>query len=1090
LKLGHHFRLVVLVISIIAIVALAFLLWRQGPAPGAPEVYEVSIGELKANYQQYDGKKVRTSGSLSTLYGASTIHYLYDENGLIEVIFPAMNPGAYEGENIEITGYVCVENLSMFWVEVENVRVLTSKQAFLSFQGTDSDPEEHEAVVLLIEFQDVTHEDAHDQDYFRMLLFSNARNANSMNNYYQEVSYGQISSISGTVSEWYTSEHDMDWYGEDSNVWRHDDRNTDRYELAREAIQLADDDIDFSQFDKDGDGLVDHVIVVHAGPAQERAGGLPDEIWSHRWEIPGGERVDGVRVVGYTAQSESSPLGIFAHEFGHDIGLPDLYDTDMVQEFVGNWDLMDHGSWNNDGNTPAQMCAWDRIKLGWLQPYIVERDESMTLALHEIEQDWGTRAVKVTLDKNIYYLIEARQQINYDSALPDHGVLITYCDDLRGSGQGPVRVRDAHPNVPADWVLDDAAFDVSIKRGENSLYEDFKNGVTVTVSSAEADGYFWVNIVSGHPVPTFAGDISRISPSSFTGDQWTTVTVRIWNLGVEGGLVVNCENIPSGWSVQDMEADADNYEVIRLNNGASGSVNFLVRPPALGGVARLTWKLYYFRPWIAGPPVPGMPGSEGRYLPLNTCMQLVWATSTITPQYEGDILSADPDTFTGGETVRVTVGVGNRGSAGTLMIIPENVPPGWRVEDGEPDLDNYKTIYLASGTFGEVDFYVTPPLSGGTAALTWVLRYQLSRTENISMTIYLDNYQQSVSATTRALSFIGNILSTKVENLRENIVGGITTRVTIELTNIGDNCIFFITPENIPENWVISKYYSWVDVGLTSSYVITGAIQSIDFYITAPDNGGSKNLTWVLYYGERWLENLRPLHTYYQYIVAMPKRSGEILSATPNVVASGENAQVTVTIRNTGDAAALIVAPEQVTKGWSVDDNEPDAGNAKTALLKSWENASLIFVVRASENGGSGDITWKLYFENLELDSYYHYLVATSMYSGMILSAEPDNVKTYENAAITVTIKNTGKAGTLIVRPENYRWNVRVDDNEPDENNYKTTYLNSGETTLLTFIIRVESWWGDVENIYWKLYYSDWRLLDSHRQELSVSYHQ
>jgi len=108
----------------------------------------------------------------------------------------------------------------------------------------------------------------------------------------------------------------------------------------------------------------------------------------------------------------------------------------------------------------------------------------------------------------------------------------------------------------------------------------------------------------------------------------------------------------------------------------------------------------------------------------------------------------------------------------------------------------------------------------------------------------------------------------------------------------------------------------------------------------------------------------------------------------------------------------------------------------------------------------------------------------------MILSAEPDNVKTYENAAITVTIKNTGKAGTLIVRPENYRWNVRVDDNEPDENNYKTTYLNSGETTLLTFIIRVESWWGDVENIYWKLYYSDWRLLDSHRQELSVSYHQ
>src|SRR2546426_4775425 len=68
--------------------------------------------------------------------------------------------------------------------------------------------------------------------------------------------------------------------------------------------------------------------------------------------------------------SEDSPLGVSVHEFGHDLGLPDLYDTDYSSDGAGIWDVMSEGAWNGAprGSSPAMFSAWSKIRLGWFTP--------------------------------------------------------------------------------------------------------------------------------------------------------------------------------------------------------------------------------------------------------------------------------------------------------------------------------------------------------------------------------------------------------------------------------------------------------------------------------------------------------------------------------------------------------------------------------------------------------------------------------------------------------------------------------------------------------------------------------------------------
>ena len=94
------------------------------------------------------------------------------------------------------------------------------------------------------------------------------------------------------------------------------------------------------------------------GPADNKLGGVP-------------LGNSGIWIGDYTTEPENGGLGVFAHEFGHDLGLPDLYDTAGGDNGTGFWTLMSGGSWLNHGTdsigtTPGNMGAWEKLQLGWL----------------------------------------------------------------------------------------------------------------------------------------------------------------------------------------------------------------------------------------------------------------------------------------------------------------------------------------------------------------------------------------------------------------------------------------------------------------------------------------------------------------------------------------------------------------------------------------------------------------------------------------------------------------------------------------------------------------------------------------------------
>ena len=297
-------------------------------------------------------------------------------------------------------------------------------------------------VAILVEFADVKASAGHTKAYFDNLLFSQETGYNSLHDYYKEVSDGQLTVTGTTGTRWYQSSKIMSYYGADGS--QTDGLNTDICNLVIEAVQEADADINFSQYDLDGDGIVNHVIIVHAGYGQEDTD-IATNIWSHSgsFTVINGNVIDekgyltndGVHVQNYTMMSEYSKVGTFAHEFGHDLGLPDLYNTQVTRgsTVVGNWDLMDGGSWlgpGQDGSRPAHINAWGKQFLGWITPTTLT---SQQLAVPVYPG--GTQSVYkipiLTADNPVkeYFLVEYRQKENFDLYLPGQGLLFWHIDD-------------------------------------------------------------------------------------------------------------------------------------------------------------------------------------------------------------------------------------------------------------------------------------------------------------------------------------------------------------------------------------------------------------------------------------------------------------------------------------------------------------------------------------------------------------------------------------------------------------------------------------------------------------------------------------
>lgn len=214
-----------------------------------------------------------------------------------------------------------------------------------------------------------------DNAHFQQLLFDQTPGANSLANFYLAQSDG-LFTIEGGVYGWIKLPYPESYYGADA-VTGNDNLNGPAWRIVQDVIAQAEAQgvqIPYKDFDKDGDGYVDSLMVVHAGAGQEAGGGAQgdDAIWSHSWfvnPVQGGIKTnDGTMVGPYTIEPEDGAVGVFAHEYGHQLGLPDLYDTTYIGESsTGFYTLMASGSWLGKplGSQPANLDIWSKMVLGW-----------------------------------------------------------------------------------------------------------------------------------------------------------------------------------------------------------------------------------------------------------------------------------------------------------------------------------------------------------------------------------------------------------------------------------------------------------------------------------------------------------------------------------------------------------------------------------------------------------------------------------------------------------------------------------------------------------------------------------------------------
>ena len=237
--------------------------------------------------------------------------------------------------------------------------------------------------VLLVEFPDRPHSVLVPQDSVHASFFGAGA---SVRSFYQESSYDRFQ-LEGTTTPWLRLPQTLDYYANGSGgVGNSYPRNAQR--MVEDAVRAADSSVDFSLYDNDGpdgvpssgddDGYVDGIMVVHAGTGAEY--GNADNILSHSFftsqPIPTN---DGPSVWLYATVAETSPLGTNAHEFGHILGLPDLYQLGGSQRSaggLGDWSSMGSGSWRGDGLTPTDLDAPSKIELGFVDPIIPTTNSS------------------------------------------------------------------------------------------------------------------------------------------------------------------------------------------------------------------------------------------------------------------------------------------------------------------------------------------------------------------------------------------------------------------------------------------------------------------------------------------------------------------------------------------------------------------------------------------------------------------------------------------------------------------------------------------------------------------------------------------
>jgi immune inhibitor A len=420
----------------------------------------------------------------------------------------------------------------------------------------------------------------------------------TLKNYYKEVSYDNFG-IDIKVVDWVTLPKSYEDYLGQNKDYVNVNGDANMGELIYDAIKEADKTVDFSQYAVDADPteiwkyeedgkpytlengdpvtkIVPNIFIIHRGTGAEFSRD-PSVIWSHKWDIMSAKyfgykdkngvymnekdlkytTVDGVAVNTYNICPEvgrditgfrgtvvppaPAYVGVYAHEFGHVLGLPDQYDYGYDSEGTGMYTLMAGGSYGRNipspfysGNTPVNLDAWSKVYLGFAEPTLITKKQSLTLRPSSESPDIFKIDVPGSNGKE-YFLLENRQQKGFDQGLSYtvdgnnvHGLAVYHIIN-------DILVRNfSRPNEAANWDNNHTGIPA---RFRNESTGEHHYGISLIQADGNYDMEKYVN--DGDSGDLFPGTKNVTSISSKYNAPINTTSLYKWNTSnTETGIVI------------------------------------------------------------------------------------------------------------------------------------------------------------------------------------------------------------------------------------------------------------------------------------------------------------------------------------------------------------------------------------------------------------------------------------------------------------------------------------------------------------------------------------------------------------------------
>lgn len=379
------------------------------------------------------------------------------------------------------------------------------------------------ALTVLVNFSDT--QPSHAKGDFDSAYFSGS---NSLATFYSEQSRGAFTVSAGPqgVVNWVNVPRGHDYYGaDDPNDPKIKDVNKGELPVHVVAALNA-QGFDFAPYDGNGDCYVDALAIIYQGPGQHESGNTND-IWPSQVmaspietnsACPSGGKIYVSNLAMQPERGVNGALASFstyAHEFGHALGLPDLYDTTYASQGAGNWSLMASGDSRDGDGKPIGFDAWSKLYLGWVTPVLVNG----RLADVTVEPVLSSGKVYQLLPGSVYsgeyFLVENRARMGYDTPLASGGLLVWHIDgDLAKARYDDNTVNDS-ACVPSSGACAQKHLAVGLVQADN-LWQ---------LEKSENDGD------AGDPFPGSA-NVTAI-------DDQTAPNLRLWSGAAKGLSISN-----------------------------------------------------------------------------------------------------------------------------------------------------------------------------------------------------------------------------------------------------------------------------------------------------------------------------------------------------------------------------------------------------------------------------------------------------------------------------------------------------------------------------------------------------------------------